>query len=507
MKPTERSPKNTELLVLLLACAVLFALFSFGCSGSKKPEAKDPAPEKPSVQLPAVPMEEKAERYGIVFSSIPAREDSGLLYKEPGNYKSPVTGKVKIGDRIRILDEKDFHVLVETDDKQKGWFLKRNVAELFFTEPEDKKEGKQPLVPDALSLFQMAFEENEYEPAIWVEVSPAKDMDLYEFPHEKSRVLATAKANHRYLITDTAVTGYPKRSYREFPNGAKGSHIVAETFDASYFYHEGKVFRAGPSSAYKAYSGFKKIEGFDPDFKNNKEKYQTRWIRLQTEDGTEGWTRTYDYFTEEKEKLWNRAYFFAVRGGLDLNKYLHVKEHPIKLLSRGARKELHAAAGKESEIISEHESYDFIRKRVKVLEEKEGWSKIQSYRNGSTAWVESKYLMDYRQAYADNIEKSRTFVQRLIKEKGTGFFSDFTLKEFPKEGEMPKLAVEGEPGVIVATEVRMRKSWSTDSDILGYFNKGEKVTILHTKEGWHKVKRSDGSVGWVSGQFCKAESR
>ncbi|MBQ9572802.1 MAG: SH3 domain-containing protein [Acidaminococcaceae bacterium] len=505
MKPTERSPKNTELLVLLLACAVLFALFSFGCSGSKKPEAKDPAPEKPSVQLPAVPMEEKAERYGIVFSSIPAREDSGLLYKEPGNYKSPVTGKVKIGDRIRILDEKDFHVLVETDDKQKGWFLKRNVAELFFTEPEDKKEGKQPLVPDALSLFQMAFEENEYEPAIWVEVSPAKDMDLYEFPHEKSRVLATAKANHRYLITDTAVTGYPKRSYREFPNGAKGSHIVAETFDASYFYHEGKVFRAGPSSAYKAYSGFKKIEGFDPDFKNNKEKYQTRWIRLQTEDGTEGWTRTYDYFTEEKEKLWNRAYFFAVRGGLDLNKYLHVKEHPIKLLSRGARKELHAAAGKESEIISEHESYDFIRKRVKVLEEKEGWSKIQSYRNGSTAWVESKYLMDYRQAYADNIEKSRTFVQRLIKEKGTGFFSDFTLKEFPKEGEMPKLAVEGEPGVIVATEVRMRKSWSTDSDILGYFNKGEKVTILHTKEGWHKVKRSDGSVGWVSGQFCKVE--
>ena len=79
MKPTERSPKNTELLVLLLACAVLFALFSFGCSGSKKPEAKDPAPEKPSVQLPAVPMEEKAERYGIVLSDIPAREDSGFL--------------------------------------------------------------------------------------------------------------------------------------------------------------------------------------------------------------------------------------------------------------------------------------------------------------------------------------------------------------------------------------------------------------------------------------------
>ena len=228
MKPTERNPKNTKLFVFLLACAVLFALFSVGCSGSKKPAAKDPAPEKPAVQLPAVPMDEKSERCGIVFSYNAAAEYSGLLYKEPGNNKSPVTGKVKIGDRIRILDEKDFHVLVETEDKQKGWFLKRNVAELFFTEPGDKKDGKQPRVPDALSIFQMAYEENRIEPAIWYEVSPAKDMDLYAFPHEKSRVVATAKANHRYLITETAVTGYPKRSYREFPNGAKGSHIVAE---------------------------------------------------------------------------------------------------------------------------------------------------------------------------------------------------------------------------------------------------------------------------------------
>ena len=45
-------------------------------------------------------------------------------------------------------------------------------------------------------------------------------------------------------------------------------------------------------------------------------------------------------------------------------------------MSRGARKELHAAAGIESETIPEHESYDFIRKRVKVLEEKEGWKKV-----------------------------------------------------------------------------------------------------------------------------------
>ena len=133
MKPTERSPKNTELLVLLLACAVLFALFSFGCSGSKKPAAKDPAPanpvtDNPTQQKPAPQKVGKAERSGTVYYRYKGREDFDL-YQEPANPKSAVTGKVKAGDQFRILDEKDLHMLVETEDKRKGWIFKRNVAE------------------------------------------------------------------------------------------------------------------------------------------------------------------------------------------------------------------------------------------------------------------------------------------------------------------------------------------------------------------------------------------
>jgi uncharacterized protein YgiM (DUF1202 family) len=503
MKLKRRKLKNGKFLAVLLACAFLIAVCCFGCSSSKNTGSKEPAPATPMTEIPPVQKAEKAERYGTACMYSPKMQDFNL-YKEPADKKSPVTGKVKLGEQFRILDEKDFHVLVETDDKQRGWLLKRNVAEFFFTETEDKKDGKRPRVPDALSLFQLSFEENEYEPAIWVEVSPAKDMDLHEFPHEKSRVVATAKANRRYLITCTAVTGYPKRSYREFPNGAKGSHIVGITFDASYFYHEGKVFMAGPGSEYKAYSGFKKIETFDPDFKNNKEKYQTRWIRLQTEDGTEGWTRTYDYFTEEKEKLWNRAYLFAVTAK-DLNKYLHVKEHPIKFLSRAAQNSLHVGSSKDSVPLSQYECYDFTNQRVKILEEKDGWSRIQSYRSGGTAWVPSEYLLDYKHAYAANIEITRGLVNRLIKEKGTGFFSEFTLNEFPKESEMPKDIIEGKHAVITGTEVRIRQSGNTNAKILGYFTKGEKVIILESKDGWYKVRRSTGSVGWVSGRFCKAE--
>lgn len=69
-------------------------------------------------------------------------------------------------------------------------------------------------------------------------------------------------------------------------------------------------------------------------------------------------------------------------------------------------------------------------------------------------------------------------------------------------GDSPSSTV----GTITGTDVRMRASYSTDSDVLGYFDNGETVTILDdvTSRGqrWLKVQRSDGSVGWVSADFC-----
>lgn len=500
MKPTERNPKNTKLFVFLLVCAVLFALFSFGCSGSKKPEAKDPVTEKPAPQMPAVPMDAKAERYGTVYLFSRIQKEFNL-YQEPASAKSPVTGELKDGDQFRILDEKDCFVLVETEDKRKGWILKHNVAEYFFWSPEEKKDAKQLRVPDALAIFGPGFEENPVEPAIWYEVCPKTDLDLYEFPHVKAAVVAKAKANHRYLVTDTAMVGFPRLSYREFPNGAKGSHIVGLGFEDSVFYHEGRVFRAGLDSPYKAYSGFKNIEDFDPDFKNSA-KYRNHWLRLQTEDGTEGWTKSYK-FEKPRDDVWNQAFFFTGYGGLDM--YLHVKEHPVKILSGAYKLPLYADSGKASIAftIENQEYYDFRNRRVKVLEEKGDMSRIQSYQNGFTAWVPSRYLVDYKQAYGHKIEETREH----LKKHGTKPYSDFALREFPKESEMPKPdPAVVRTGVITGTEVRMRKDGNMRGEVLGYFSKGEKVTILETKEGWHKVKRANSAVGWVSGQFCKEEA-
>ena len=174
--------------------------------------------------------------------------------------------------------------------------------------------------------------------------------------------------------------------------------------------------------------------------------------------------------------------------------YLHVKEHPVKILFRTYKQPLYADSGKESVAFSVKEKayYGFSNSRVKVLEEKGDMSRIQSYKNGFTAWVPSRYLVDYK--------------REGLKKRGTKSVSEFALREFPEESEMPKPdpAVE-RTGVIAGTEVRMRKEGNMRGEVLGYFDKGEKVTILETKEGWHKVKRANNAVGWVSGQFCKEE--
>ena len=75
----------------------------------------------------------------------------------------------------------------------------------------------------------------------------------------------------------------------------------------------------------------------------------------------------------------------------------------------------------------------------------------------------------------------------------------------PKQANNSMSVNNGPVGVITGTEVRMRQFGNINSQILGYFNKGERVTILESKDGWYRVQRADNSVGWVSGDFCKVQ--
>lgn len=70
----------------------------------------------------------------------------------------------------------------------------------------------------------------------------------------------------------------------------------------------------------------------------------------------------------------------------------------------------------------------------------------------------------------------------------------------------PAYTGDGNKGTITGTEVRMRGGPSTDSDILGYFDKGEVVQVLQSDitngMKWYKVTRTSGVTGWVAADYC-----
>lgn len=74
---------------------------------------------------------------------------------------------------------------------------------------------------------------------------------------------------------------------------------------------------------------------------------------------------------------------------------------------------------------------------------------------------------------------------------------------------MDRKADAAADGTIIGTEVRMRKGAGTDTEILGYFEDGEKVEVLksNVNEGrkWYEVSRKDGTLGWVAGEYCRVQ--
>ena len=61
-------------------------------------------------------------------------------------------------------------------------------------------------------------------------------------------------------------------------------------------------------------------------------------------------------------------------------------------------------------------------------------------------------------------------------------------------------------GTVTADALNVRSGPSTSYGITTKLYKGDKVEILETSNGWHKIKESNGKIGWVSGDYIKVSS-
>lgn len=71
------------------------------------------------------------------------------------------------------------------------------------------------------------------------------------------------------------------------------------------------------------------------------------------------------------------------------------------------------------------------------------------------------------------------------------------------QGEKSQKDANQSYGKITGTDVRLRAGAGTHTDIVDYFDEGEKVEITGRKNNWYQVKRANGQTGYVSTQFCR----
>ncbi len=103
---------------------------------------------------------------------------------------------------------------------------------------------------------------------------------------------------------------------------------------------------------------------------------------------------------------------------------------------------------------------------VQIITSSNGWHKVK-LSNGQVGWVSGKYISLSGQGGGGDIDTPST----------------------------------GKTGTVTASALNVRSGPSTSNSIVGKVYKGNSVEILDSSNGWHKVKLSNGQVGWASAQY------
>ena len=109
--------------------------------------------------------------------------------------------------------------------------------------------------------------------------------------------------------------------------------------------------------------------------------------------------------------------------------------------------------------------------KVEILETSNGWYKVK-LSNGKIGWGSGEYIV----------------VSTI------------------SSGESTQTPSTGKKGTVTASALNIRSGASTSHSIVTKAYKGNTVEILESSNGWHKVKLSNGKIGWGSAQYISTSS-
>ncbi len=112
---------------------------------------------------------------------------------------------------------------------------------------------------------------------------------------------------------------------------------------------------------------------------------------------------------------------------------------------------------------------------VEILESSNGWHKVK-LSNGKIGWASASYISTSSNSGGGSSDNSTSTPST------------------------------GTKATVTASALNIRSGASTSYSIVTKAYKGESVEILESSNGWHKVKLSNGKIGWASASYISTSS-
>ena len=145
---------------------------------------------------------------------------------------------------------------------------------------------------------------------------------------------------------------------------------------------------------------------------------------------------------------------------------------------------------------------------VTILQTSNGWHKIE-LSGSKTGWVSADYIKVTTSSSSGSTSGGNSNNEsngNTDNNTGGGSNNDTSSGDSENDPEDDTTEESSEIGVVTTDVLNVRSGAGTSYSVVKQITKNTKVTILDSKDGWYKIKLSDGTIGWASASYIKIDN-
>lgn len=124
---------------------------------------------------------------------------------------------------------------------------------------------------------------------------------------------------------------------------------------------------------------------------------------------------------------------------------------------------------------------------VNIIEESNGWYKVKTS-SGQIGWSSSKYI-----SLKNTNQNNEQDISNNTQENVNNVNSDENKNEIND--------IINKDGIVTSASLNVRSGIGTSNPIIDKLKKGDTIKVIESKNGWYKIKMTNGITGWSSGNY------